>query len=400
MNDKIESIKGIFGKMVYSKPFCYLLPFVCLGSYLLTQRIYPAGEYYLIQYLYTYDRGYLPRGLVGEVISWFTDVVTDDITKTVIAVFSWLLMITASLCIGKALSYVRKDKVRFCQALFILASICVLPFSFRLYFTDVRLDKLVWAVTLLAVFLSDRKYGIWLVPVLCVLATMINPIFVFTSMVLIAIILLQEFYSSGYSKKNLVICILSYVLIIALALYSPVSERLLGFADTSEIVDFYFARYAGELSEEAYNLFITEWLLDYFVPAEEVLETAYSLYFENGGGGVRALTFLLVVSIPIYLIFGILWKNAIKAEENKFQKFIYILCWISPIVIIPSIVISWDVSKYFGNNILTQLGLIAYFIVKDNAAVKASVNKIIEFSRKHIFVSACAVMYALLLIIN
>lgn len=400
MNDRIEKAGSIFEKVVFSKIFCYLLPFLGLGSYLLTQNIPNAGEYYLIHYLYTYDHGYTSRGLVGEIISWFTDVVTDDITKTVITIFSWLLMIAAALCMGKALSSVRKDKQRFCRIFFVLAVICVLPFSFRLYYTSIRLDKLVWAVTLLAVFLSDRKYGIWLVPVLCVLATMINPIFVFTSMILIAIILLQEFYSSGYSKKNLAICIISYALIIAFALLVPISRLYLGFESPKEMVDYYFVRYAGEISQESYNQFLNEWVLDYFTPLKDFFKVGYSIYVANGSAGRSAIAFMLIMGIPALLFLGFVWKNAIKNEENKFQKFIYFLCWISPIVIVPMILVSWDVSKLLGNNVLVQLGLIVYYIAKDNSAVKASISNIVDFFKKHIFVGACAAMYALLIIIN
>lgn len=400
LNNRIEKAGSFLEKVVFSKAFCYLMPFLSLGSYMLTQKVYPASNYYLIQYLYTYDHGYVSRGLVGEVISWFTDTVTDDLTQMLITAFSWLLIVAASLCMGKALSCVRKDKTKYCRVLFVLAVVCVLPFSFRLYFTSIRLDKLVWAVTLFAVFLSDRKYGIWLVPVLCVLATMINPIFVFTSMILIAIILLQEFYSSGFSKKNLAICVITYGLIIAVALLVPVSSSNLGFDTPNEMVDYYFARYAGELSEESYNQFINEWLLEYFIPFKEVFKTGYSIYVKNGTALRNATSFLLVWGAPMLLILETLWVKAIKAEENKFQKFILFLCAVSPVVIIPMVIASWDLSKLLGNNFLVQLGLLAYFLVKDNAAVRASVNGIIESARKHVFVCVCAIMYALLIIIN
>ncbi len=400
LNDKIAKAGSIFEKAVFSKLFCYLLPFLGLGSYMLTQDVYPATNYYLIQYLYTYDHGYVSRGLVGEIISWFADTVTDELTQTLIVAFSWVLIVAVSLCMGKALSLVRNDKEKFCRVLFVLATAAVLPFSFRLYSTSIRLDKLVWAVTLFAVFLSDRKFGIWLVPALCVLATMINPIFVFTSMILIAIILLQEYYSSGYSKKNLVICILSYGLIIVFALLVPISATKLGFETPAEMFDYYFARYAGEVSEETYNLFMNEWLLEFFIPVTDFPKTAYSFYVEGGTAETSALIFLLVEGIPSLLALGILWHKAMKAEENKFQKFIFFLCGISPIITVPMILISWDLSKILGSNILAQLGLIAYYLVKDNAAVKASVNSIVEFSKKHVFVSACAIMYALLIIVN
>lgn len=397
MNEKIESVKSFLSKAVFSKPFCYLMPFICLGSYLLSIRVPQATGYYIIHYLYTYDHGFVSRGLVGEVISWFTDVVTDDITRTVTTVFSWLLVIAASLCMGKALSYVRKDRASFCKVLFILAFISILPFSFRQYNVDVRLDKAVWAVTLLAVFLSDRKYLVWLVPALCVLATLINPVFVFTSMILIAIILLQEFRSSGYSKKNLVICVVTYAAIIALSLYAVSSQGSLGFANAKEMVDYYFARYAGTLSEEDYAAFTTYWLPDFFEPVDDLLTSEYmSVYFETEKP--KTIAFGILFAIPAYSVLITLWKNSIKKEENKMQKFIYFLCMISPVASIPPVILSWGITKYLGNHILVQLGLLVYFIIKKHESVIASLSGITEFFKKHYYIGICALVYAMILI--
>lgn len=397
MNEKIESVKSFLSKAVFSKPFCYLMPFICLGSYLLSIRVPTATGYYLIHYLYTYDHGFVSRGFVGEAISWFTDMVTDDIIRTVISVFSWLLVVAASLCMGKALSYVRKDRASFCKVLFILAFISILPFSFRHYNVDVRLDKAVWAVTLLAVFLSDRKYLVWLVPALCVLATLINPIFVFTSMILIAIILLQEFRSSGYSRKNLILCVVTYVAIIAMALYAVSSQGSLGFANAKEMVDYYFARYSGTLSEEVYEGFTTYWLPDFFEPVENLLfNEQISVYFEDGI--FKSGVFCVLFALPAYTLLVILWKNAIKKEENKMQKFIYFLCMISPVVVIPPVILCWEIPKYLGNNILVQLGLLVYFIVKRHEPVIASLSGITEFFKKHYYIGICALAYAMILI--
>lgn len=399
MTNKLERAGSVFEKAVSSKLFCYILPFLGLGVWLLTQNIPAVGEYNLIQYLYTYDHGYVSRGFVGEVISWFADTVSDELTFKINTAFSWFLMISAALCMGKALSCVRRDKQKICQIFFLLVFVSSLPFAFRFYFTDIKLDKLVWAITLLAVFLSDKKFGVWLVPVLCALATVINPVFVFTSMVLVAIIILQEFLSNGYSKKNLAICIISYVSIIVIALIAPVSQQYLGFETPKEMVDFYFARYDGVLDEEIYNYFVNEWLLDFFMPVKDIFGYSFGMFFKDGGG-IRGIIFTLIEAVPIYIISEYIWKNAIKSETDKFQKFIFFLCSIAPVVIIPAISISWDVAKYVGNTVLVQFGLLVYYIAKGNTSVCNAVNKVADFFKNHIFVAAAVILYALFIIIN
>ncbi len=382
---------------IFSSAFaCYLFPFVVFGGYLLyciLAKLMPHAQgYYLIQYLYTYDHGYLSRGLVGEVISWFADTVSDDLTRWVMTGFSALLMIGMSLCIGKALSKVRFDKEKLSIVLFVVVMVFMIPMPHKFYYTDMKLDKLVWALTLFSVYIADTKFGKWIVPFICMLATVVNPIFVFTSMILIAIILLQEFYSSGYSVKNGIVCGVAYVGIIALALLAPISEKWVGFDNAIEMADYYLVRYEGTFDEglkESFNF----WLMDFFIPTEEILSRPFETFFKDYGMGMKTILNVVFLGIPACAFLGVFWKKVIKAEENKFQKFIYFLCLISPIVILPPLVLSWEFSKLFINNVFVQAGLVIYFIIKGNPAVVKVCSEAKESGRKHLVVSVAVILY-------
>ncbi len=387
--------KGIFSSVIS----CYLFPLIVFGGYLLYcifEKLIPsASGYYLIHYLYTFEKGYISRGLVGEIISKFTDTVTDDITRTVITIFSALLMLGMTLCIGKALSKVRFDKERLTYVLFVAVVVFMIPMPFKYFYTDIKLDKLVWALTLFAVYLADNKIGKWLVPVICALATVVNPVFVFTSMILIAIILLQEFHSGGMSKKDGILCGVTYIVIIAFALLAPISEKWVDFANAGEMVDFFFKRYAGKLEPEYRERFINMWLIDFFMPIDKALNTSFHIYFENFGRGINTALNLVFVAIPFYTVMGIFWKKVIKAEQDKFQKFIYFLSSISIVAAIPAVILSWEFSKYLYNHILIQAGLIVYFIVKDQKAVVDTCKEAKEFGKKHLVASIAGILYFL-----
>ncbi|MBE6784527.1 MAG: hypothetical protein E7536_11030 [Ruminococcaceae bacterium] len=391
----LTSEKGIFSSVVS----CYLFPLIVFGGYLLyciLEKLIPsASGYYLIHYLYTFEKGYISRGFVGEIISKFTDTVTDDITRTVITIFSALLMLGMTLCIGKALSKVRFDKERLTYVLFVAVVVFMIPMPFKYFYTDIKLDKLVWALTLFAVYLADNKIGKWLVPVICALATVVNPIFVFTSMILIAIIILQEFYSGGMSKKDGILCGVTYIAIIALALFAPISEKWVDFANAGEMVDFFFKRYAGELEPEYRERFINMWLIDFFMPVDKALNTSFHIYFENFGRGLNTALNLIFVAIPFYTVMGIFWKKVIKAEKDKIQKIIYFLSSISIVAAIPAIILSWEFSKYLYNHILVQAGLIVYFVVKDHKAVVDTCKEAKEFGKKHLIASIAGILYFL-----
>lgn len=360
---------------------------------ILNEAISSVNGYYLIHYLYTYDHGFVARGLVGEVISWFFDTVTDDLTRNVVILFSSLLMISAALCIGKALTKVKNNPKLFLVVALISGFICFLPASFQEYFVDVKLDKLLWALTLFAVFVADKKYFIWLAPILCITATLVNPIFLFCSMILIAIILLQEFYSNNFSKKHGVICVVSYLSMIVLGIYALASEKYLGFDTPGELVDYYYSRYAGKIDSAEYELFVTEWLFDYFDSMDVILQKSFQIYFIEWENWKVCLADLIFLMIPTYTLLGIFWKKCMAESENKFQKFIFFLCLISPIVIIPPIIFSWESSKYFYNNLLVQLSLMIYFIATGNKSVLNVVNDVLVAIKNNLVLFVLSVTY-------
>lgn len=374
----------------------YILPLVVLGSWLLIMvldnRITPVRGYYLIHYLYTYGHGFVARGLVGEIISLFTDTVTEQVTYSVVLGFSVLLLAASVLCIGNALNKVKGDKTRFLWTAGLIIVLCLLPFSLRTYFTTVKLDKILWTLTLFAVFLSDKKAGIWFVPVLCVLATLVNPVFLFCSMILVSVILLQKFYDSDRKVKTGVICAVSYGAMIFIGLYGALSESKLGFSNVTEMIEYYFARNAGGLPEEM-DRFQTEWLFDYFEPLDRVFKLAYEIYFKKWGNGTTVILNAVFAAVPVYSALTIFWIKAIRAEKNRFQKFIFFLCAVSPAVLIFPVVISWESSKYFGNNVTVQLCLIVFYVVNNNASVMTALGKVREWFGRNILAGSFIVIY-------
>lgn len=383
-------------KIADSPLTCYAVPFLGLGGWLLylilSGSIGSVKGYYLIHYLYTYDHGFVSRGLIGEIISWFHDTVTDDITRTVITIGAVLFMLGAVLCIGKALNKAKSDRDTFVWTLSFIIFLCIIPITFRLYYTDIKLDKFLWALTLFAVFLAGTRFGIYFVPVLCLLATIVNPVFLFCSMILISIILLQKFYDSKFSVKNGIICGISYISMIAMGLYSAISEKWLGFTDVHQFMEYYFSRYEGGLPSSI-EKFESEWLFDFFEPLDRIFKLAYEIYFKSWGNGVMVIFSTLLFAIPVYLIISSVWIKAIKNEKNGFQRFIFFLCLISPLVLIPPISISWESAKYFGNNMVVQICLMIYYCVNRNQSLLNSLNSIKDWCREHLLISSMAAIY-------
>ena len=382
-----------------SKYSFYIIPFVFLMFFLFTKGIPHPSGYYLIHYLYNYEKGFSPRGFVGEVISWFTDSVTDELIANVNLVFSVLLVIAASCYFGKALNQTKSKEKSFSYAMAIIVIISFIPASFSMFFESIHLDKILWVLTLFAVLLVNSKFGLWFIPFLCIISVLINPIYVFGSMILIAIILLQNFYSNGFKLKNGLVCFITYTAIIAIALYGTYHEQNVHLFDTpSEMVDFYFSRYAGQLDSNTYNKFITEWLFDFFEPIDKVFELCFNYYFKDWGFGQKTVFGTLLLGIPVWSIFFKIWHFAIKFEKNYFQKNIYFLCLISPITIIPVLIFGWEFPRYFHENLLMQLYLILYFIANDHAPVIEGINSLINYFKQNVLIGAATLLHFIFII--
>lgn len=401
-----KKVKTLFikaSKKIYdSKLTAYLVPLISLSIYLIyliaNDRMINVKGYYLIHYLYTFDHGFISRGLVGEIISRFTDIVTPEITQTAVIIFTVMLLVAATLCIGYAINRVKNDSNRLKYVLVLIIVLCILPISFKSYFVDIKLDKILWALTFFAVLISENKVGIWFTPLLCILATTINPVFLFCSMILIAIVLLQLFYDNHYSAKNGIICFVAYASMIAIGIFSAASEKSTGFTSGMEMVEYYFSRYSEPLSESEKIWLVEECLYDFFEPLDVVLKRSFQVYFIEWKCGISFVLNLVFVAVPIYSLLINFWKKASSFEKNKFQKFIFFLCAVSPIVTFLPIILSWESSKYFGNNILVQLCLIVYYVVHNNASVIKALNSFTAGAKKHKLVSAAAIVYLSLLL--
>ena len=196
------------------------------------------------------------------------------------------------------------------------------------------------------------------------------------------------------------LCFLSYAGIIASTIISVGSTGKTGFADTNEMLDFYYQRFIGDpLTTSERQLFADEWLFEYFVSAEETLSRTFNYYFKEWGFGITVVSYFLIVILPIAVLLSFLWIKAIRKTENKFQKFIYVLCLIAPVVIIPETIIGWEIPRYFSDALIVQLSLLIFFVVNGNEGIIEAIRSILDYFKKHLILSVMALLHLSLLIV-
>ena len=403
---KISLNKTGLESFVKSKVFCYLVPFAVLTAYLIyviaEGKMQTYDNYYTMHYLWNYDRGFISRGLVGEVISWFVDKVSPTVMTVVSTIGSLLLIASSSLCIGSALDKTRDNPDVYRNVTVLLVIISTLPFTFSAYLSSMSHDKFFWAVALFAVYLSQNKLGIWFTPVLCVLATLINPLFLLGSMLLVAIVLLNECFESGFSAKNIIVCAVAYIGMIAIGVYSVVGAYP-DFADAREMAHYFAERYSEPVPEAVIIDLADNYLMDFFEKksAEFIFAEQFKLFFIGWGRGLKMVFNALFFSLPACVFLGAFWIKVIKAEEKKFGKFIFFLCGATmAAALVFTVLAAWSFTQYIAYSFIVQLGLILYFLAKKNEAVVTVTGKIADFCKNHIVFAAAAVAYVAIFIIK
>lgn len=394
---KLSAVRSGAESFFGSRVFCYLAPFTALAAYLIylvaaDEMDFSAG-YYELSYLFTYDHGFLSKAFVGEVVSWFVDTLTPEIIKGVSLLGSVLLLIASSLCFGSVLDKTRENKELYTAALVIIGVLCVAPFTFRNHFFEVKQDKFFWALALFAVYFSQFKFGIWLAPILCFAAMLINPIFMTGCMFLIAIILLQKCKDSGFAVKNIIICAVSYIGMIVIGIFSLSSGHKHGFATPDEMIDFYFSRYSATLSETVRNRLVNGELIEYFGTRDTgFFKDVFTRFVVEGGGWAYMLLNAVFFAIPLFALLVIFWKNVIKEEKDKFRKFIFLLCPATMVSVLAMPLLGWG-TRFFFYSYVVQLGLILYYIANKNEAVLTVVGRVTDFCKEHILTSAAVLIY-------
>ncbi len=376
-------LSAIYNSKYFFGAAAFIVFSLWLGYYVLTGQLQTGNEYYISQYLFTYDHGYVSRGFIGEVLSWFVDIVTPKIIRLTSAIISGVFIVSASITVGYVMNRAKEDKKIFNKVITLVFILIIFNCGPAFYFITSHFDKLIWAVTFLAVLCTENKKTIWLCPLLCVFAIVINPSFLVGSMLLIAVVLLQKVCESGFDRNMTAVCAVSYILILAMAFFATISEHHLGFETPSEMFDYYYSRYSGTVDDVSREFVEQNGFVTYFNSIFEV-KKAVGIMFSIVKGDLQAIvTPIFTLIIPFFTLAACFWRKAIKLEDNKLQKFVFGICAAVPAVDVVFIVFGWEVSRYFSFAVFVQLCLVIYYLIHGNTSVIKAVDSFVDFGKKH-----------------
>jgi len=339
----------------------------------------------LTHYALTYELGLIPRAFIGSFISLFANKITSHAVY-IMSIISFIILISQiSLTLGGLIRKSDPDiklSIKIFTILF-LASPLSVTYLLGGYFA--RLDMYWLIITLFSLFLLKRRTLRWAVPILSAVAVMIHQGYLVTYMPALLIPMFYEIYKSKYSKKSIMIFGLSCISMLLILLLMIFFFYNIPYDNASDFVKQIAKNVAFPPDQQMVYC-------EYFCPFSQVTRNVVFPLLSYIALPV-GLTHL-VFSIPLIIIFCYVWKHALKAEANKFLKFIFFLCAMAPFLFVLAAILGTDWDRWWAAVINSQFIIMFYFIFSKEKAVIDSVQKVGNFFKEHILMLALLLIFS------
>ncbi len=360
---------------------------VCIFLFLMVQLLVfvPQKEgmpmWQLLTYLGDYSHGFMPRALLGEIITWFSDTVSLELLFVLSFTVCVLLCIASALLGGHLIKHCENRTAVTAIIAVMLGSPIFMPlFASWLGLMDVYLIILTFA----AFILNENKFLRYIIPVVAIICTVIHHAYLFLYMVPLAIALLYDFFRNKKYIRDGILCGVTYISLIALGLYTVKARNADGFGSTEEMVDFMLKKADFPLTKE--------WLQS-VVPNEYMTGVDYISENITSTMSVANLLGIVVIFAPIFILFACGWIKAIGNSAKKSERFVLFLCLVHPLSSVPAYIFGLNWNRWTSAIITSQCILYLFMLYRKNEPVSTSVGKITEFFKKHFTLIVFYIIY-------
>jgi len=343
--------------------------------------------YYFLSYQ---DFGFNSRLLIGSIFKFFTEYISNSTLFYCILAVIICMNASVAVILGKILRNFPDESLSSLKVFIIL--FLINPFSLATLFDKGNFgifDIYLVITTIIMMLVVRHNYFKWLIPALCMIALGIQQVYIVTYMPIIVVILIYEWYKSGYKKSYIVLCGVSFSLMIFLFVYFEFLAPELPFNNAKEVVSFLSHRTDIALSYVVIND-------EYFFKATNWFSEVWhftSLFVIPYG------VCALVVTSPLIVIFFSLWSTAFKKAKDKFAKFIMLLCITAPLISLP-IFTQTDWDRWISAIFIVQFSLAIYFLASGFNCVIESADNIRNYFQKHKLLFAVIIIYLSMLMFS
>ncbi len=289
----------------------FVLLFGMLGFVLvfkIIQKSSPISSWIATHWVVSYEDGFISRGLVGTVFSWFVDQVTNRNITITYTLFYLLLVVIFSF-----VWVYFKDKFNDFGVwlLFLLMTFHPLGlFYFTSFANFGRFDLFLWFLFAISIFVIHKfSYSVWfyVIGFLGIIGTLIHQNFLlFFTPFLVTYYLLRSHLNQNFDIKKLI------------SLFSPLFTFL-------ALQKFSFVRYQSHEqmmevlnTRHSTNIYNVPIIMEYF--SSPIQHLRGNFYHIGRPEIFISLLVGLVLLTPTFYIFYIFWKNFFNSSEIQTQK--------------------------------------------------------------------------------
>lgn len=361
-------LKKVYEKTKYE--LC-ILAFLLVQFFVFRPTVDGMPLWQTLTYLGDYSHGFMPRALLGEIISWFSDTVSLGLLHTLSSVICILLSTVAALLGGLIIRKAEnKDIVTVFITIMVTSPVFMPIFSTWLGVTDIYLILL----TFIAFIFNENRFLRYLVPVIALLCVSIHQAYLLLYMVPISIALLYDCFRNKKYVRDGILCAVTYLSLIAFAFIIIKTRQADGFASIDEMVSFMIDKADFTLTEEWLNSIVPN---EYMTGVDHLTQTITSAM------SVKNLLGLVVIFLPLFVLFTYGWLQALRHSEDKGEKFIFFLCLIQPLSTAPAFFLGLNWNRWFSAIITSQCILYLFMLYRKNKTLSDVMVQITEFFKKH-----------------
>ncbi len=335
----------------------------------------------LLTYLGDYSRGFMPRFLLGEIISIFSDTVSISLLFTLSCIVCILTSIVIALIGGYLIRHCQnRDAVTVIIAIMVGSPIFMPILASWLGVTDTYLILL----TFIAFVLNENKILRFGVPVVMLACTSIHHAYLVLYMVPVAIALLYDMFKNKKYIRDGILCAVTYISLISLGLFCLNTRATNGYSSVDEMIDVMINKTDMPLTKE--------WLSD-IVPNEYLTESDFVLEKITSTMSFSNLLGIVVIFSPLLILFAYGWIKALRKAEDKAEKFTLFLCLIHPLSTVPAYIFGLNWNRWTSAIITSQCLLYLFMLYRKNKYVCETVEKITAFFKKRFIIVVFYIIY-------
>ncbi len=334
-----------------------------------------------MSFLGSYENGFMPRALIGEIISWFTDFYSKNLLYNLNVAVGILFCIFLALVGAHTIKNAEnKITVTALVTIIICSPIFISIFSSWLGTTDTYLIIL----TITAFVLNENKILRYFIPIPLLISTAIHHAYLFLYMVPVAIALLYDLIKNKKYIRDSILCGITYLSLIAFGLICATGTYNEGYESLNAAIEHFLSITDMDIEKS--------WL-EQLMPSENFSQASSLLERFTSNMSVSNLLGIILIFAPILVLFALGWFKAMKTGKNKAEKFVFFLCLIQPLSTVPAYIFALNWNRWTSSIVTAQCMLYLFMLYRKNAVVISVTNNITEFFKKHFAIVVFYLIY-------